>query len=207
MTFELWLAFAAASTILLVIPGPTIILVISYALGAGRRTALWTVIGVFLGDLVAMTLSVIGLGALLAASGAAFTLLKWIGGAYLIWLGWKLFTAPAEAKRLEGKTAGVSGVKMAVHAFIVTATNPKGIVFFIAFLPQFLNPAAPAAPQLVIMVATFTVLGALNALIYALAAGELRERLKRPATLRWMNRGGGAALMAMGAATFFVRRA
>ena len=207
MTFELWLAFAAASTVLLIIPGPTIILVISYALGAGRRTALWTVIGVFLGDLVAMTLSVIGLGALLAASATAFSILKWIGGAYLIWLGWKLFTAPAEAQYLEGKTATASGMKMALHAFLVTATNPKGIVFFIAFLPQFLSPATAAAPQLVIMVATFTLLGALNALIYALAAGELRERLKRPEILKWMNRGGGAALMAMGAATFFVRRA
>ena len=91
--------------------------------------------------------------------------------------------------------------------FLVTVTNPKWIVFFIAFVPQFLNPAAPPAPQLILMVATFTVLGALNALIYAIAAGELRERLKRPSVLKWMNRGGGAALMAMGAATFFVRRA
>lgn len=207
MTVELWLAFAAASTILLIIPGPTIILVISYALGAGRATALWTVIGVFLGDLVAMTLSVIGLGALLAASATAFTILKWIGGAYLIWLGWKLFTAPVEARHLEGRAAGTSGVKMALHAFLVTVTNPKGIVFFIAFVPQFLTPAAPAAPQLAIMVATFTILAAINALVYALAAGELRERLKRPAILKWLNRGGGMALMAMGAATFFLRRA
>ena len=126
---------------------------------------------------------------------------------WLIWLGWKLFTAPAAAHDLSGKAASTSGANMAFHAFAVTVTNPKSIVFFIAFLPQFLNPAAPAAPQLVVMVATFTLLGALNALIYALAAGELRERLKRPEILKWMNRGGGAALMAMGAATFFVRRA
>jgi len=207
MTFELWLAFAAASTVLLIIPGPTIILVISYALGAGRRTALWTVLGVFFGDLLAITLSVIGLGALLATSATAFTILKWIGGAYLLWLGYKLFTAPAEAQQLEGRAAATSGLKMAFHAFAVTATNPKGIVFFIAFLPQFLSPAAPAGPQLVIMVATFTGLAVINALIYAFAAGELRERFKSPAVLKWMNRGGGTALMAMGAATFFVRRA
>ena len=207
MTFELWLAFAAASTILLIIPGPTIILVISYALGAGRGTALWTVIGVFFGDLVAMTLSVIGLGALLAASATAFTILKWIGGAYLIWLGYKLFTTPAEAQHLESKAAATSGPRMAFHAFLVTATNPKGIVFFIAFVPQFLNPAAPAAPQLAVMVATFTLLAAVNALVYAFAAGELRARLKRPGALRWLNRSGGAALMAMGAATLLMRRA
>lgn len=207
MSFELWLAFAAASTVVLMIPGPTIILVVSYALGAGRATALWTVLGVFLGDLVAIILSVIGLGALLAASSTAFTILKWIGGAYLIWLGYKLFTAPAEAHQLEGKAATTSGAKMAFHAFAVTVTNPKSIVFFIAFLPQFLNPAAASLPQLSVMVATFTILAALNALIYALAAGSLRERLKRPSVLKWMNRGGGATLMAMGAATLFMRRA
>lgn len=207
MTIELWLAFAAASTILLIIPGPTIILVVSYALGAGRGTALWTVIGVFFGDLLAMTLSVVGLGALLATSATAFTILKWIGGAYLIWLGYKLFTAPAKAQQLEGKAAAASGLKMAFHAFAVTATNPKGIVFFIAFVPQFLDPTIPTGPQLVVMVATFTTLAVGNALIYAFAASKLRERLKSPSVLKWMNRGGGAALMTMGAVTFFTRRA
>ncbi len=207
MTIELWLTFAAASAVLLAIPGPTIILVISYALGAGRRTALWTVLGVFFGDLVAMILSVIGLGTLLAASATAFTVLKWIGGVYLLWLGYKLFTAPAEAHHLEGKAVASSGPKMVFHAFMVTVTNPKSIVFFIAFLPQFLTPSLPTSPQLIIMVATFTILAAINALMYAMAAGELRQRLKRPSVLKWMNRGGGIALMAMGAATFFVRRA
>lgn len=206
MPLELWLAFAAASALLLAIPGPTVLLVIAYALGAGRRVALWTALGVFLGDLLAISASVVGLGALLAASATLFTLLKWIGGAYLIWLGWKLFAAPAEGGAVTALGADRSGPAMCLHAFLVTATNPKSIVFFIAFLPQFLDAAAPAAPQLAIMVATFTLLGAANALIYAFAAGALRARIRRPSVMRWLNRGGGGALMAMGAATLLVRR-
>ena len=207
MAFETWLAFAAASAVLLAIPGPTILLVVAYALGAGRRTALWTVAGVFFGDLLAITLSVMGLGVILATSSALFTALKWIGGAYLIWLGWKLFTSPVSGETVSVRGADKSGRAMLIHAFAVTATNPKSIVFFVAFLPQFVNPAASAMPQLAAMVATFTILGALNALIYAIAAGGLRERIKRPSVMRWLNRGGGTALMAMGALTFLVRRA
>src|SRR5471030_1539215 len=93
MTLSLWAAFVAASSILLVIPGPTVMLVVSYALGQGWRTALPMAIGVALGDFTAMTLSMLGLGALLAASATLFTMLKWIGAAYLVWLGLKLWRA------------------------------------------------------------------------------------------------------------------
>ena len=93
MTFEAWAAFAAATAVLLVIPGPTILLVISYALGQGWRTALPMAVGVALGDFTAMTLSMLGVGALLATSATIFTALKWAGAAYLIYLGVKLFRA------------------------------------------------------------------------------------------------------------------
>ena len=207
MSFELWLAFAAASGVLLAIPGPTILLVVSYAIGAGRTTALWTVAGVFLGDLVAITLSMLGLGVLLATSATLFTALKWIGGLYLLWLGWKLLTAPATGAQVESKNADASGRSMLRHAFVVTALNPKSNMFFIAFLPQFLDPGAATAPQFAVMAMTFTGIAAFNALLYALAASSLRERIKRPGVLKWMNRAGGSALMTMGALTFFIRRA
>ncbi|MEM7547136.1 MAG: LysE family translocator [Pseudomonadota bacterium] len=206
MALDLWLAFATASAVLLAIPGPTILLVISYAVGAGRTTALWTVLGVFLGDLVAITLSMLGLGVILATSATLFTVLKWLGGAYLLWLGWKLLTAPVAGAVVEGRSATSSGRAMLRHAFIVTALNPKSNLFFIAFLPQFLDPAAAAAPQFVVMAITFTGLAAINALIFALAASHLRARIRRPSVLKWMNRVGGSALMAMGALTFFMRR-
>src|ERR1700704_5245033 len=91
MTFESWAAFTAASAVLLIIPGPTVLLVVSYALGQGWGRALPMAVGVALGDFTAMTLSMLGLGALLAASATLFAALKWIGAAYLVWLGVKLW--------------------------------------------------------------------------------------------------------------------
>ena len=123
MSLETWLAFAAASTILIIIPGPTILLVVSYALGKGWRSAVPMAIGVALGDCAAMTFSILGLGALLTASATLYTLLKWIGAAYLIYLGIKLWRAGGtlEARPVDQQA---SPGKMLAHAFIVTALNP-----------------------------------------------------------------------------------
>ena len=139
MTLELWAAFVAASSILLLIPGPTVLLVVSYALGQGWRTALPMAVGVALGDFTAMTLSMLGLGALLAASATLFTALKWIGAAYLVWLGIKLWRAGGTLEAAP-RTDAVSAAKMLGHAWLVTALNPKSITFFVAFLPAFLDP-------------------------------------------------------------------
>jgi threonine/homoserine/homoserine lactone efflux protein len=150
---------------MLAIPGPTILLVVSYALGHGRKTAFATVTGVALGDFTAMTASLFGLGAVLAASAALFTVLKWIGGAYLIWLGIKLWRAPI----VEGPMADndnlpeEKSLKIFLHAYVVTALNPKSIIFFVAFVPQFLNPALPFFGQMLVMEATFLVLATINA--------------------------------------------
>src|SRR5499425_2495197 len=119
MAIETWLAFVAASTILLVIPGPTVLLVVSYALGQGWRTALPTAVGVALGDFTAMTLSMLGLGALLAASATLFTVLKWIGAAYLVWLGLKLWRAGGSPGRIPARDAR-SSTGMLLHAWLVT---------------------------------------------------------------------------------------
>ena len=107
MTFETWIAFVAASAVLLVIPGPTILLVVSYALGRGWKVAAPVAVGVALGDLTAMTLSMLGVGALLAGSAALFTAVKWIGAGYLVWLGVKLWRAGA-ALEAEARTEPVA---------------------------------------------------------------------------------------------------
>src|SRR5690606_18436953 len=136
MSFEVWAAFAAASAILLIIPGPTILLVVSYALGQGWRAALPMAIGVALGDLTAMTVSMLGIGAVLAASASLFVALKWVGAAYLVYLGTRLFR---DGGRLEAESRGGRSPtwRMLLHAWLVTALNPKSITFFVAFLPQF----------------------------------------------------------------------
>src|SRR5690606_13210602 len=150
MSLDHWLAFAVASAVMLAIPGPTILLVISYALGHGRKAAGATVAGVALGDFTAMTASMLGLGALLATSAAIFTVLKWAGAAYLVWLGVKLWRAPVSIGTEGDTPAEGKPLRIFAHAYVVTALNPKSIVFFVAFLPQFLDVSQPVLPQMAI---------------------------------------------------------
>jgi threonine/homoserine/homoserine lactone efflux protein len=200
MTLSLWLAFVAASSVLLIIPGPTVLLVVSYALGQGWRTVLPMTIGVALGDFTAMTLSMLGLGALLAASATLFTGLKWIGAAYLVWLGVKLWRAGG-ALEAAPRTDAVSAARMLGHAWLVTALNPKSITFFVAFLPAFLDPEADFLTQMVVFETTFLVLAFANALGYALVASRARGFVANPRALRLVNRTGGGLLIGAGIAT------
>ena len=206
MTFETWIAFVAASAVLLVIPGPTILLVVSYALGRGWKVAAPVAIGVALGDLTAMTLSMLGVGALLASSAALFTAVKWVGAGYLVWLGVKLWRAGA-ALEAEARTEPVAAGRMLAHAWLVTTLNPKSIVFFVAFLPQFLDPGRPFWPQMAIFEATFVILAFANAFGYALLAARARRLARNPRAIRLVNRAGGTALIAAGVAAVSVRTA
>lgn len=207
MPLDLWLTFVAASTALLLIPGPTVLLVLSYALSQGRRVAVASATGVALGDLIAMTASLAGLGALVLASATLFSVLKWAGAVYLVWMGIKLLRAPA-ATGLEAHTRPDStGRHVFWHAASVTALNPKSIAFFIAFVPQFVRVDSPLAPQFAILIATFVGLAAVNALAYALAADRLRRTIRRPGVITWLTRSGGMALIGMGVLTATMRRA
>jgi threonine/homoserine/homoserine lactone efflux protein len=148
MDFQIWLAFVAASTALLLIPGPTVLLVLSYSISQGKRVALATVAGVAVGDLVAVTASLAGLGALVLASATLFTMLKWIGAAYLIYLGVKLFRSASTASLGNVENAPqASAASVFGHSATVTALNPKSIVFFIAFVPQFIAVNSPLLPH------------------------------------------------------------
>jgi len=200
MSIEVWAAFVAASTILLIIPGPTVLLVVSYALGQGWRAALPMAVGVALGDFTAMTLSMLGVGALLAASAGLFTALRWFGAAYLIWLGVKLWRAGGTFDA-EPRTDRASAVKMLGHAWLVTALNPKSITFFVAFLPQFLDPARSLLTQMFVFEATFLALAFTNALGYAGVASRARRLAGNPTAITWFNRAGGTLLIGAGLAT------
>jgi threonine/homoserine/homoserine lactone efflux protein len=204
MTIETWATFAAATTLLLIIPGPTVLLVVSYALGQGLRTALPMALGVALGDFTAMTLSMLGLGALLAASAVLFTVLKWIGAAYLIWLGIKLWRAGGTLDATP-RSGTSSPARMMAHAWIVTALNPKSITFFVAFLPQFLDPAGDFWTQMLVFEATFLVLAFANAFGYALVASRARGVMRNARALSIVNRAGGSLLIGAGVAALTVR--
>lgn len=207
MPFDLWLTFVAASCALLLIPGPTVLLVLSYALSQGKRVALASAAGVALGDLVAMTASLAGLGAIVLASATLFTVSKWVGAAYLVWLGIKLLrSAPGSGLSAQVETDHVNASGVFGHAAAVTALNPKSIAFFIAFVPQFIDVNSALLPQFSILIATFVTLAALNALAYAIAADRLRQMIGRPSVLRGLTRAGGVALIAMGIMTAALRR-
>lgn len=189
MSWEVWAAFVLASVLVLVIPGPTILLVCAQSLAHGMRGAWATVAGVALGDLVAITLALCGLGGLLAASAELFTMLKWGGAVYLLWMGVRMWRRHDTPQPLPPAPR-----RMFRDAFAVTVANPKSIGFFIAFLPQFLDAGRPWAPQAAILAATFVALAALNAFGYAILAARLQGRLP----VRRMRQAGGAVLVAAG---------
>lgn len=206
MSVEIWLAFVAATVVLLIIPGPTILLVVSYALGQGWRAAFPMAIGVAMGDFTAMTLSMLGVGALLSASAGIFTVLKLAGAAYLVWLGIKLWKAGGSL-RVEARADKTSPLKMLGHAWIVTALNPKSITFFVAFLPQFLDPHAAFLDQMLIFEVTFLALAFANALSYALVASRARALVRNETAVRIVNRVGGGLLVGAAIAAASVRAA
>ncbi|MEX0371634.1 MAG: LysE family translocator [Tateyamaria sp.] len=208
MPLDLWLTFVIASTALLVIPGPTLMMVLSYAMTQGKRVAVASALGVAAGDLIAMTLSVIGLGALFLTSAIAFTVLKWVGAVYLVYLGVRMLLSarnPAQTTLMD-KPAGTRPGKVFRDLTAVTALNPKSNTFFVAFVPQFIDPTAAFAPQAAILIVTFVAIAGVNALVFALAANAMRSRITRPVVQMWMTRAGGATLIGMGLLTTTLRR-
>ena len=199
MNLELWIAFVAASSVLLIIPGPTILTVVSYSISHGNRVKLPLIVAVALGDSTALVLSLLGLGTLLAQSAFWFQIVKWIGGVYLLYLGVKmLWTGFKSADTLSAKDQNDSGMKLFLNTYLVTALNPKGIVFFIAFLPQFISPGHAVNQQLWILAATFVALAIINASLYAIFAGQARRLLSSAKTQRMFNFTGGSLLSIAG---------
>jgi threonine/homoserine/homoserine lactone efflux protein len=207
VSIELWLAFVAASAILLVIPGPTILTVISYSLAHGRRANVPLVAAVALGDSTALAVSLLGLGALLATSAFWFTIVKWVGGSYLLFLGIKLLRAGIVPTEAIAHRASGSRWRLFANTYVVTALNPKGIVFFVAFLPQFISAGADVSTQLWILAITFVVMATLNATLYAIFAVSATRLLSSPVAQRRFNVTGGSLLSAAGVWALLARRA
>ncbi len=209
MAIELWVAFALASCILLVIPGPTILTVVSYSMAYGNQARIPLIAAVALGDSTALALSLAGLGTLLNTSAWLFLAIKWLGGLYLIYLGIKLICANTstltnDAKIVETENAQSahslpSRWKLFGNTWLVTALNPKGIIFFIAFLPQFIDHSAPVASQLWILSVTFVVLATINAAAYAIFASKARYIFRSRKAQRIFNISGGSLLSMAGA--------
>lgn len=197
--FQTWITFAIASEFILLIPGPTILLVVAYSLSHGKTATFPLVTGVGLGDFTAMVFSFTGLGLLLNQASELFTLFKWVGALYLIYLGIQLWRMPVESTDWSDDTSmSQSPSKMLWHAWITTALNPKSIVFFLAFLPQFINPESDFLIQVSVLGITFWVLAVINALGYAWLASRLSQKLRNPIFKQGLNRVGGSLLAGAG---------
>ncbi|WP_233237243.1 LysE family translocator [Bordetella sp. LUAb4] len=198
MSIELWAGFVAASAVLLAIPGPTILTVISYSISHGRKANVPLVMAVALGDSTALLLSLLGLGALLATSAFWFSIVKYAGGLYLLYLGLKLLRAgvapsePMQAPRMDSRW------RLFLNTYLVTALNPKGIVFFVAFLPQFVDAKGNVTHQLLVLALTFVTMAALNATLYAVFANSARRLLATRRAQRGFHLAGGTLLSAAG---------
>ncbi len=199
MSYEVWVSFFVASLILCFTPGPTVLVVIGQSVKHGRSSAIPLVLGVLLGDIIAMTLSLIGLGALLASSSMLFNFVKWAGAIYLFYLGYKSWTQVPTAQNTEFAAAKKSS--LFTEAMVVTALNPKGIMFFVAFFPLFIDPAKELVPQLAALIVTILFLSAASVLFFALGAGHLSVKLRCERMQKRFNRTSGSMLIGAGLMT------
>ena len=197
-----WLAFVVASLLFIQVPGPSLLFMLGRALTVSLRGALISVAGNALGLVVQVMLVAIGLGAVVAASATAYTGLKIVGAAYVVWLG-----VQAIRHRGDARTALLSGQRPSERTtaalrtgFIVGVTNPKTIVFFVAFLPQFTSPDAATGPQLALLGLIFGLMAVASDSIWAVVAGRARLWFARqPRRLDTMSTAGGVMMIGLGA--------
>ncbi len=209
MTLTTALLFCIVALAAIATPGPTVLLALSNGSRRGVRGALPGMFGAMLSDFVLVGAVALGLGALLAASEFWFSMLKWVGAAYLAWLGIRMlrskggsFERPAEG----AAAAPGSGRQVFFKSFLVAVTNPKGYLFCSALLPQFIDPASPQGVQYAIIAVLFAGLDMAVMLVYAFVGAKAMQLLTARAA-RWIDRTCGAMLLALAGSLAFYRRA
>ena len=193
--------FSVAAGLLTMLPGLDTALVLRTAAVEGPRRAALAGLGITLGCLVWGTAVAVGLGALLAASQLAFTILKWAGAAYLLWLGVGMLLAPRRSFELDGGGAGPVGGELAWlrRGLLTNLLNPKIGVFYVSFLPQFMAQGVPAGPFLVLLAAIHGLIGLAWFAMLIAATRPLAQALKRPAVVGWLDRVTGGVFVAFAA--------
>ncbi|MDO8837571.1 MAG: LysE family translocator [Parvibaculum sp.] len=207
MSLELYLGFIVATLILCVIPGPVVTYLVACGIRQGPRAAMIGLAGTTTALCVHMTLTVLGLAPLLAALGPWGEALKLIGAAYLVWIGIAAFRAPYEDPNLPAQRRKTdSHAALYRRGFLISVTNPKTLAFYAAFFPQFISPAAPAMPQLLLLAATFIAIGTLSDGAFGLAAGKLAPWLKSERAQAIRNRITGSVLIGAGIGLALARK-
>lgn len=207
MDIHLFFAFCLAFTILAILPGPIVTLVVANSLNYGTRSGLATVTGANVGNTLLLGAIAVGLVTIFSLVSEVFAVVRWIGAGYLIWLGVKAWRAsPDETSAVPSSTTPRSDRAVFLQGFVVAVTNPKAITFFIAFLPQFVDPHLPAAPQLLALSTASVVIGVLSDGVYALLAGRVRGWLTAPGRRRLQSQLAGTLLIGTGCGLLLVGR-
>jgi homoserine/homoserine lactone efflux protein len=210
MTFTIWIAFFAAACVIAVSPGSGAVLSMSHGLSYGVRKTTGTILGLQAGLLLILAIAGAGVGSILMASELAFSVVKTVGALYLIYLGISQWRAKVEVADNAGQALAQSVLpswkKRFLTGFFTNATNPKGIIFMVAVLPQFISPDARLLPQLVILGVTMCMVDLVVMHSYAFAASRMQRYFRNPRLLKKQNRFFGGILIAIGAALFFVKR-
>lgn len=206
MDLHLWLTFAAASLVMALIPGPGVASIIGFAFSSGRRTALASVAGMALGNLIAMTVSLAGAGAILETSALAFTILKWAGAVYLIVIGGLAIVRSGAQDTEEAVRRPISARAAFLTNVAVGTFHPKTILFFVAFATQFIRPDTAYVPQAAVLIATYVLIAATTDTLYALTASTASGMICRPGVRKWTQRAGGGAVVTAGLAMAAMRR-
>ncbi|MGE7415179.1 LysE family translocator [Methylobacterium tarhaniae] len=202
MPLDLYLGFVAATFVLILIPGPNVALIVANSVAHGSRYGLVTVAGVSVALAVQLALTVAGLSAVLSIMATWFEVLRWLGVAYLAWLAYRAWRAPAiDLTQTAPEPRAARAI--ALRGFLVALTNPKTLLFFGAFLPQFVSREAEPLGQLVLLAVTFLVLAVVFDAVWALAAGRARVVLARG---QWRNRLTGGLLLGAGLGLALARR-
>ena len=202
MNVSTYVLYLLAVSLLIVTPGPTMLMCVANAVNHGPVRALASAAGALAASVAIMALSALGLGAVLAASESAFTVLKVIGAAYLVWLGIRTFRSTGA---LQAASAPAHR-SLFVQGVLVGASNPKALLFFSAFFPQFIDPAAPVLPQFVLLAATFVAGDSLMLVVAAFGVGRIAHLLRDARVVRWVNRACGGMFTLMGGLLLFSRR-
>ncbi len=209
MTTATLLLFILASAVAIVTPGPTTLLALSNGSRHGVRAASWGMAGAVLAGLILVAAVASGLGVVLAASEVAFQIIKWVGAAYLAYLGWKMLRSDsALVLPTSSAAAGANrpaGLALGMRSFLVALTNPKALLFMSAFLPQFINPQAPLLTQYATVAAVLATINILTMLVYATLGAQL-VRAFQGKGLRWLNRVCGSLMIGLAGTLALYRR-
>ncbi|WP_417069027.1 homoserine/homoserine lactone efflux protein [Niveibacterium terrae] len=199
MSVHTWLAFFAASWLISLSPGAGALSSMTAGLRYGFRRGVWNILGLQCGIALMLMVVALGLGAVLAASNLAFNAIKWFGVAYLVWLGVQQWRAEARPWVEDGgEVIPASRRALVLRGFLVNASNPKGVVFMLAVLPQFINPHAPQAPQYLACAASLFISDVVVMCGYTLLAARVLTLLREPGHIRWTNRVFGGVFVGVG---------